>query len=352
MNNHISVSVIVPAYNAEKVIETCVRSILRQTLENIEIIIVDDGSRDGTRTRLQRLALEDARIRLILKDQNEGLSAGRNSALKIARGEYVGFVDADDWIEENCLETMYVNGKQADLIVAGYLHDAMDVDRKKINVSRTVKMKNGFWNEKKEIISQAAYVDTAKMFAYTWNKLYKKQCIDKNDLAFSNQVLIEDFIFNTLYWEKIDTLSVIDYAGYHYVKASKDALTQKFLPDFLDIMTLRYDSMKQLLINNGVYRGNIKEQVANVYIKHAIAGVVRNCSNKAKYTWKQQYCKVKNLLSDSNSKEAMKNAKGNSKQEKICNFVFKSNNALWVLVLGKIIYTMQVKSKTAFDKMK
>lgn len=352
MENQIAVSVIVPAYNAESVVRNCIESILEQTLQNIEIIIVEDGSKDSTRVILQELALKDARIRLILKDQNEGLSAGRNSALEIASGEYVGFVDADDWVEKDYFETLYQQGEQADLIVAGYLHDAMDEERSKVNVSRQVSMNGGSWNDKSTIVTQAAYVDTAKMFAYTWNKLYKRDIIKENQMSFTRQVLIEDFVFNTCYWDKIESLSIVDYAGYHYVKASKDALTQKFLPDFLDIMDLRYNSIRQLLEKNGVYCGNAKEQLANVHIKHAIAGVVRNCSAKGNYSWSGQHRRVKELLKKENSKEAIKYAKGKTKQEKLCNFVFKSRIPSLVLCLGKTIFVMQTKSKTAFDKMK
>ena len=81
------VSVVVPAYNAEAVIENCVESILSQSMKEIEIIAVEDGSGDSTRSILQKLAAKDSRIRLILRDENEGLRAGRNSALELATGE-------------------------------------------------------------------------------------------------------------------------------------------------------------------------------------------------------------------------------------------------------------------------
>lgn len=352
MEKQVAVSVVVPAYNAEKVVANCVNSILKQTLDNIEIIVVEDGSKDSTRDVLMELAKKDSRIRLILKDQNEGLSAGRNSALAVAQGEYIGFVDADDWVEEDYFQKLYCQGKAADLVVAGYSHDAMDENREGVNVSRTVKMTAGFWTAKKEIVTQAAYIDTAKMFAYTWNKLYKRSLIEENKLTFSKQVLIEDFIFNTQYWDLIQSLCVVDSAGYHYVKASKDALTQKFLPDFLEIMNLRYKFIKELLEKNGSYETEAKEQLANIYIKHAIAGVARNCSPKGNYSLSVQHKKVKQLLKFPYSKEAIRAARGKSKQEKLCNLIFKTRSTVLVLALGKMIYAMQTKSKTAFDKMK
>ena len=352
MENQVAVSVIVPAYNAENVVENCVKSILSQSMQNLEIIIVEDGSKDSTRKIVTELAKRDNRIRLILKEQNEGLSAGRNSALEMATGEYIGFVDADDWVEKDYFETLYKQGNQADLIVTGYMHDAMDENRNVVNVSRDVLMASGFWKEKKEIVSKAADVDTAKMFAYTWNKLYKRKIITANKMNFSKQVLIEDFLFNTCFWDKIESLSVVGVAGYHYVKASKDALTQKFLADFLDIMDLRFDSIKQLLKKNEVYSGNARQQLANVYIKHAIAGVVRNCSPKGNYTFSEQHKRVQQLMRKDNAAEAIQHAKGKTRQEKLCNLIFKTKMSILILALGKMIYAMQTKSKTAFDKMK
>lgn len=352
MENTVAVSIIVAAYNAEKVVKNCIESILEQTLKNIEIIVVDDGSKDQTRKVLRELAQKDARIILVEKDQNEGLSAARNSALKVASGEYVGFVDADDWVEENRFSNMYTKGRGADLIVAGYLHDTMDEARIQVNISREVCATPGCWAEKKEIVSKAADIDTAKMFAYTWNKIYRRELIVSNHLEFSKQVLIEDFIFNTLFWDKISTLSVIEDMGYHYVKASKDALTQKFLPDFFDIMNLRFGYIRNLLVKNEVYTGKAKEQLANVYIKHAIAGVVRNCSPMGNYSFSEQYARTKTMLQYKQAKEVCQNARGNSKQEKVCNLVFKTRQTLLVLLLGKAIYMIQTRSKTAFDKLK
>nr|WP_294491203.1 glycosyltransferase family 2 protein [uncultured Mediterraneibacter sp.] len=352
MENSIAVSIIVPAYNAAKSLRNCVESILSQTLKNIEVIAVDDGSNDDTRKILRVLADTDPRVIVVEKDKNEGLSAARNSGIEVAKGEYIGFVDADDWVENDAFENMYTNGKHADLVLAGYRHDSMDEARTRVNVSRKICMRPGYWEDKQQIVMQAAYADTSKMFAYTWNKLYKRDIILNCQMQFSKEVLIEDFVFNTKYWDQVSTLAIVDCTKYHYVKASKEALTQKFLPDFFAIMNSRFDAIKGLMSKNGVYSGEIRQQLANMYIKHAIAGVVRNFSPKANYSLGEQRNRIKELLADSHSKEAQKNAKGNNKQEKLCNFVFKSKSAFLVFLLGKVIFWMQTKSKTAFDKLK
>ena len=99
------VSVIIPAYNAEKFIENCIQSIQRQTFQDFEIIAVNDGSKDGTLSVLKKIAKEDARV-VIVDQENKGVSAARNAALKQATGKYLTMVDADDDLPENALKSM------------------------------------------------------------------------------------------------------------------------------------------------------------------------------------------------------------------------------------------------------
>lgn len=115
------ISVIIPAYNIENYIERCMESVCRQTYRNLEIIVVDDGSKDQTGTVIDRMAQKDSRIIPIHK-MNEGVSAARNTGLDRARGEYIGFVDGDDFIEENMYEFLLKNAQkyQADISHCGY----------------------------------------------------------------------------------------------------------------------------------------------------------------------------------------------------------------------------------------
>ena len=120
MKEEIAISVLIPAYNAEKYIEKCLKSITEQSLKNIEIIVVNDGSIDRTLEILEKLKNEDNRIKIITQ-KNQGVSSARNTALTYAKGEYILWMDADDWIE-NGLEEVYTKAKQekADIITMDY----------------------------------------------------------------------------------------------------------------------------------------------------------------------------------------------------------------------------------------
>ena len=348
-----AISVIVPVYNAAQTVETAVRSLLNQTFTDFEVIIIEDGSTDQTRGLLQKLAPSDPRVKIIFKEKNEGLSAGRNTGIAASSGTYVGFLDADDWIEPDFLETVYSRGilQDADLILSGYSHDTMDPGRTQVSVSRKVRTASRLCTEKTDIIEAAAFCDTHKMFAYTWNKFYRKQLIADHSMCFQQQTLIEDFIFNCQFWNRIQRLAILDSTGYHYVKASSEALTQKFLPDYYEIIDLRYRSIRRLMTENGCFRGSISEQLGNMHIKHLLAGMIRDRSPKSGYNRKERIRRIRKALNSSSGREAAALAKGRTIQEIVCNLIFKSHCVLLNLLFTSLLSLMQTHS-SSFDRLK
>lgn len=112
--NEIKVSIIIPIYNVEKYIEQCIESVVNQTLKDIEIIIVNDGTKDNSMKKIEKY-LSDPRI-IVIDKENGGLSSARNVGLEIAKGEYIAFIDSDDFIELTMLEELYNNSEKADIV--------------------------------------------------------------------------------------------------------------------------------------------------------------------------------------------------------------------------------------------
>ena len=119
--NGIQVSVIVPIYNAEAYIEECVRSILNQTFSDFELILVDDGSKDGSLELCKKIASQDSRVKVI-HQENAGSAAAKNTGLSIAKGEFIKFCDADDTIDDQYIENLYygVKNHNADVCVGSF----------------------------------------------------------------------------------------------------------------------------------------------------------------------------------------------------------------------------------------
>ena len=179
--NEIKVSIIIPVYNVEKYIEECMESVVNQTLEEIEIIIVNDGTQDNSMKKIERF-LSDDRI-IIINKENAGASSARNLGIKLAEGEYISFVDSDDFIEKTMLEDLYCTSNNHDIIFSDFI----------------------FYDEKskKEIKNEREILFSENKGSYfylygstvVWNKIYRREFLLKNNLFFKEGIIYEDELF-------------------------------------------------------------------------------------------------------------------------------------------------------------
>lgn len=172
MDKESLISVIVPVFNIEKFVGKCIEGLIRQTYHNLEIILVDDGSTDESGLICDEYAKIDARIKVIHK-QNEGLSDARNSGLEVCEGEYIGFVDGDDWIANDMYEFLYrtLVSHNADVAVCGhYLEDDGGV-----YASECADGSLEVYNCREAV---CAVVIDEKIHSFAWDKLYKKELFD------------------------------------------------------------------------------------------------------------------------------------------------------------------------------
>ena len=189
------ISIIVPVYKVEKYLRQCLDSIVAQTFTDWECILIDDGSPDASGNICDEYDEMDCRI-VVLHKKNEGVSLARNDGMKVAKGEYIVFIDADDWIDKDYIENLLLN-KDFALVVAGY---------REYGVSQIEK---GPQESKKVSVVQ----DIPKIWAdpsnsywwFVWGKLFKKEVITKNHLLFkSGMIYLEDFCFVLEYLAYID----------------------------------------------------------------------------------------------------------------------------------------------------
>lgn len=244
------VSIIVPMYNAEKTIKTCIESIISQTYKNIEIIVINDGSKDRSLDLVKNF--DDSRINLITIE-NSGPSSARNLGIKKATGAYVQFVDSDDYLEPNMTEFLVNEIKKNgnDLVIDGYYMHSND--RIKPVLFRKRIYKN------KVIRDQILNMYKEGLLNSLWNKLYKIEYIDT---LFDTKVKNgEDLIFNLEYIKNIDTISVVNNCHYHYINQVSDHnLSGKHHKDAIKYLNLQYKSLIDL--NTGK-----KNQYVDLYIR-------------------------------------------------------------------------------------
>lgn len=221
------ISIIVPAYNGENTVEKTIRSILAQTYTNIEVIAVNDGSTDGTKAVLEKIAKQDERVKIVNKE-NGGVSSARNAGLKAAIGEYITFVDADDFVEADMYELLFglMNEHNADIAHCGYkrIEDGQEVFA--TNSGKVTVQSHG---------EALACAIEGKLFTGgVWNKLYKKSLFD--NICFDETVKInEDILVNYLAFKNADRSVYTDSPKYIYnMRADSATHTVKKIKNALD----------------------------------------------------------------------------------------------------------------------
>lgn len=213
------ISFIVPSYNVERYIENCINSITNQSYKCIEIIPVDDGSPDSTGVILDKLARDDNRIRVVHK-KNEGVSAARNSGLDIAKGEYVVFVDGDDYIAPDYAEYMLglINSNDAEYALS---LDCFMYDGEEQNSNQFVKC---YTPEE-----ATALLLGPRVVIGCWDKIYKKSFLDANNLRFSTtQFFGEGLFFITTAAQLAKKIVVGNRKVYYYRRNNESSACTKF----------------------------------------------------------------------------------------------------------------------------
>lgn len=282
MNNDNKISIIIPAYNCENYIERCVKSILCQTYQNLEIIIINDGSKDNTIQVLKKLESKDNRI-IVINKKNTGVSDTRNLGLKKATGDYIGFVDSDDYIENNMYEKMInlIYENNSDIAICTYYDEN---NGKKI-------AKPFPWNDQIRVFSGKDVVDkllphyiyklkneSNSIYGTVWRMLIRSDIAKKNKFE-KNITIVEDLIY------VIDCLSIsnnvvtVNCCLYNYIRHENSSL-RKYKPNLFNNNELVHRALIDRLNKVCFFKKNKLRYQLNKYYMYtsSISNIVKNDS--------------------------------------------------------------------------
>lgn len=346
------ISIIMPVFNSESVVGCAIESIINQSLQEWELLIVDDCSSDRTCEVIDEYVKRDCRISLYRKKKNEGPGKAKNLGLQMAKGKYVTFVDSDDWIDGNAYYDMSFDKTITyDVVIAGFYRDIYGEDDKVIERS-VVSMIPAEILSKRKILQIIPEIDEKRLFSYACNKLYKKDIIDTYHISFTDKKFGEDYDFNIEYFNYVETIRILENSYYHYIKNNMESLTEKYIPDFFEINKDRFTKMETLLKNNQSYTLEAQQIVMSSYIRHFLAAIARLYDQRGNLSSKDRRSIVKKMFKDQMSEEAMKYSKGKRIKDVVCNTVFKSGNITLNLMFGKVLWFMQNKGKKIYERMK
>ena len=283
----VKVSVIIPVYNAEKYLKQCLNSICRQTLQEIEIICVDDGSTDNSLNILQEYANADTRIQ-VLTQKNQGAGAARNYGLRTARGLYLSFLDADDFFEPNMLE-------EAINAIELYSADFIVFESDQFHMDTNSYVKPSWVVRHKDIppympFSYLSLTDNVfKTFVgWAWDKLYRKSFIDRHNLWFQEQRTSNDLLFVFSALVLANRIAVIDKILAHQRRGGKESLSvtrEKSWHCFYDALI----ALRKRLKDENIY-WKLEQDFIN-YALHFSLWNLRTLAEPTKQLLKEQLCK-------------------------------------------------------------
>lgn len=253
------VSIIVPIYNVEKYLDRCVRSLINQTLSNIEIILVDDGSPDKCPAMCDEYVKQDCRIKVIHK-KNAGLGYARNSGLDIATGKYVAFVDSDDFIDIHMYELLYdkVETGNFDIVYSGVIKEWYGGKILKDFISDKEYRGEQILRLLGDMISLDPNVkDNIRPNSSVWTSLYKRSLIEKYKIRFKSEreIISEDIVFHTELLPHCNSICYYPDAFYHYCY-NDNSLTHNFNERKINANFALYELLKNLLKKNNLERFN------------------------------------------------------------------------------------------------
>lgn len=233
-----TISIIVPVYNGEKSIKSCINSIIGQTYKNLEIVLIDDGSKDNTAEICDEYATNDSRIKVI-HQKNEGVSVARNNGLKNVSGDYIMFVDADDYLDENaCQNTLaIILSTKSDIVIANKVFHIGERMQKNVLYSEKQITREGEDKELFILDLMTTYYDPLMnkvpyLSCGVTAKLFSRSIIENNSILFQEDCRFgEDVLFNLYAYQTAKKISYIDYDAYHFC-INKDSSTHKFRNDW------------------------------------------------------------------------------------------------------------------------
>ncbi|WP_230301229.1 glycosyltransferase family 2 protein [Peribacillus simplex] len=274
-------SIIVPVYNVEKYIDKCLYSLANQTLNNIEIIIVNDGSTDNSQSVIDKYVSEYGDKMISFKKENGGLSDARNFGLKYANGEYIGFVDPDDWVEHEMYERLYDYAKErnADIVISDFIYEPESY------ITNSALISNIDLSLKKN--PEMLLIEPS-----VCNKLFKKSLFDVHAIDFPKGLLHEDRVTIAKLFFYSEKTVYIGEAFYHYLKQREESITtSRNIKKFSDIIVV-LNKMEQFFIQKNFIipvQQSLETLIINSYFSFCIRAVNELNNEKMRYSFMDEF---------------------------------------------------------------
>lgn len=288
----ILVSAIIPVYNSEKYIKKCIDSLIKQTLKNIEIILINDGSSDDSLRILRQYEKRDERI-VVIDQKNNGPSSARNKGIDIAKGEYISFIDSDDWVDETMFEEMYNSAKEnnSDVVICDM--KLVNKDEETYITGLNYPIRNLSERAMKEIIFKELLSNS--QFNSMANKIFRTSIIKKNNIRLDKDIYYaEDWLFNVEFFRRSKKISYINKAFYYY-RRGHESSSSSYNDDTFEKVGLWIYRMRKEYANEF----GLDDRLASDDLYNVLIHCIINEFKRSDISFIEKLSKVDNLISRS-----------------------------------------------------
>lgn len=338
------VSIIIPIYNVEPYLEQCLKSVQNQTMRDIEIIAVNDGSIDSSLNILKKYAASDTRI-IIIDKVNEGLALARESGLSIAKGEYVVYVDADDWIEPDMVETLYQAAIQnsLDLAICNFIFEFKNQSQQNLYSKDVIEN----YQNKYFLLH---HVLSGDFPPFVWICIYKRSLLLENNIVFNSTMNgNEDFLYSTEVFSRTTKIHIIDRPLCHY-RMRKSALTRKPDANFVEKQANLMFYVVNFLETNSLFTFESKKAFYQYFFR-MWPGLIKKIMINNEISFLNKYKQIQWFLKHNFVRvvfEENYNLSLNMKQS-IDQITIKWKLILLIMLFGSLRASKKTMSNTLFD---
>lgn len=333
------ISVVMPVYNVEKHLKKAVESVLKQSFQDFEIILVDDCSPDGCPQLCEKLAADNDRVKVVHHNKNQGIGMARNTGITEACGQYIWFIDSDDYVDDGLFEKAVQSLKDnpAEVVVCGLTEDYYD-EYGRLHHSKSILPEKKMFSSKEQLRPYVIELEKKTLYGYVWNKFYNLAYLKEKKIKFEKSVLNEDIFFNVKYFMDIETMNIIDFDGYHYNKRMDNSLTSKFVPEYYKLHRKRIELIYQQYQYWDLCDEKIKAILGALYTRYIFSAVQRNCDKRANMSFVRRRKWIKRLLDEPLVTELIPYAVSEGKLLEIMIRLLKRRSVSGIAIIGRVIY--------------
>lgn len=347
-------SIVMPAYGVESYIEKAIKSIQDQTYADWEIIVVDDKTPDRSAQIAERMAEADERIRVVRHEKNRGLGPARNTGMDEARGEYIWFMDPDDYVDGDILEKIRDSllKNPAEAVIFGLIEEYYD-RKGNLDYTHVICPEERLYDSQEELRRAVIYLEQQTLYGYAWNKVYNLEYMREMRFRFENVKLIEDIHFNVQYFMDIKRLNVLGIAPYHYAKRMGKNLTNAYVPEYFRLHKQRIEMLFDQLSYWNLCTRRSREILGSLYARYILSALERNCDRRSGMRNAQRYQWCRRLFAQGLFNELIPQAKAADSKILSLSIVFlRMRKAIPCMMMGRGIYMIRKMFPMVYSRVK